>query len=133
MKVAKRNAKKHQVNIKFLQSDLLQHISNVKKFDVIVANLPYISQDSSEIQASVKKHEPSLALFGGADGLDLIRKLLLQISELPKKPRLVLLEFGGGEQVDILRNFVERIFPKARFNFLRDLAGVMRVLCLREL
>jgi release factor glutamine methyltransferase len=126
--VAKRNAEKHKTKIQFLESNLLRDISSEAKFDMIVANLPYVPCDSEEIEASVKEFEPGLALFGGADGLDLIRKLLVQISELAQMPRLVLLEFSGGEQVEVLSKFVQKLFPKAKVKFLRDLAGIERVL-----
>jgi len=126
LEVARRNAEKHSVGLEFLKADLLEGVE--KSFEVIVANLPYVAENSAELEAGVKKFEPNLALFGGEDGLDLIRKLLIQISRLSEKPKLILLEFGGGEQVKVLREFTEKLFPNAEIQFLRDLAGVSRVL-----
>jgi release factor glutamine methyltransferase len=101
-----------------------------REFDAIVANLPYIPRDSEEVEMGVKKFEPNLALFGGEDGLGLIRKLLVQISEFKKNPKFVLLEFGGGEQTKVLEKFTEKLFPNAKIEFLKDLAGIDRVLVL---
>lgn len=67
--------------IEFLQSDLLDTFSN-QKFNLIVANLPYIpSSEIEKLDQSVKAHEPLLALDGGKTGFDLINKLLEQILE----------------------------------------------------
>jgi release factor glutamine methyltransferase len=114
------------VEIELIESDLLEKISD--EFEVIAANLPYIPDDSREIQKSVADFEPRLALYGGADGLDLIRKLLIQISKLPQKPKFVLLEFGGGAQTEILEKFAQEIFSDSEITILPDLAGIARVL-----
>lgn len=81
LEIAGKNAKKHAVDIDFLQSDLLHSISDLRfpisdKFAVL-ANLPYVPNDY-EINDPAK-HEPKLALFGGVDGLDLYRKLFDQL------------------------------------------------------
>jgi len=129
LEVAQRNAGQNEVEVNFMESDLLKNIE--KSFDVIVANLPYIPLSSTEVEIGVKKFEPNLALFGGADGLDLIRNLLTQISTLSQKPKLVLLEFGGGEQTEILEKFTKELFPNAVLELIKDLAGVDRVMSFR--
>lgn len=75
LQTAKRNAKLHNVRINFMHSDLLNNVDG--QFDVIVANLPYVSK-----QIPIKpelKREPSTAIFAEQDGLDLILKLIDQI------------------------------------------------------
>jgi len=124
--VAQKNSQNLGVEIELIESDLLEKISD--EFEVIAANLPYIPDDSREIQKSVADFEPRLALYGGADGLDLIRKLLIQISKLPQKPKFVLLEFGGGAQTEILEKFAQEIFSDSEITILPDLAGIARVL-----
>lgn len=65
--------------IEFLQSDLLNSFSN-QKFNLIVANLPYIpSGEVGKLDQSVKKYEPILALDGGQTGFNLINKFLEQV------------------------------------------------------
>lgn len=129
LRIAKKNAKKIGTNIKFVKSDLLEKIS--ENFEIIVANLPYIPKNSTKIQKSVTEFEPQIALFGGNDGLDLIRKLLIQISKLSQKPKFVLLEFGGIGQKILLEKFVHEFFPNSKIEFRNDLAGISRVLKLK--
>lgn len=81
------------LNIKFKKSNLLSSINCDKKIDIIVANLPYIpSSRILKLDKSVKNFEPHLALDGGSDGLNLVRKLLFQAKPLISKNGLVLLE-----------------------------------------
>jgi release factor glutamine methyltransferase len=129
LELARRNAEQNEIDVQFMESDLLEKVE--KNFEIIVANLPYIPLDSEEVEIGVKKFEPNLALFGGADGLDLIRKLLTQISTLSQKPKFVLLEFGGGEQTRILEEFTKELFPNAVLGLKKDLAGIDRVLKLK--
>lgn len=64
--------------VRFLVSDLLSAF-NTEKFDLIAANLPYVTEaEYTTLDAEVKDFEPKLALTGGDDGLDLIRELIRQ-------------------------------------------------------
>jgi release factor glutamine methyltransferase len=72
LKVARHNAKTHHTPITFYHSDLWEHVEGT--FDTIVTNLPYLTDDA-QLMAEVTK-EPAVALFGGADGLDLYRRFL---------------------------------------------------------
>ncbi len=90
--VAKGNAQRLGASVQFLQGDLLEPISNLV-FDhapIIVTNLPYVPESYEINQAA--KHEPEHALFSGADGLDLYRKLWTQIANLPTPPLYVFTE-----------------------------------------
>lgn len=79
--------------IKLIQSDLLESYPKTTKFDLVVANLPYIpSPRISYLDKSVKNYEPHLALDGGKDGLLLIRKFIQQVSNYLKPQATVLLE-----------------------------------------
>jgi release factor glutamine methyltransferase len=70
------------------QRDLLADA--IEQFDVIVANLPYVPKGYKINKAA--RHEPKLAIFAGADGLELYRRLWEQIAILPRKPKHVLTE-----------------------------------------
>lgn len=71
--------------LKIIESDLLSSYPKSKKFDFIVANLPYIpSGRLPNLEASVKDFEPSIALDGGPDGLSLINKLIEQSKDFLK-------------------------------------------------
>ena len=73
------------------------------KIDCLIANLPYIPDgEKDKLQPEVAKYDPALALFGGADGLDLVRKLLSQTENRLKSGASILLEIGS-EQGEMLK------------------------------
>jgi release factor glutamine methyltransferase len=76
LEVAKENAKRHDTDLNFVLSDLWDQVPGSSMS--IVTNLPYLCDDA-ELMPEVK-HEPAVALFGGADGLSLYRKFLAGIS-----------------------------------------------------
>jgi release factor glutamine methyltransferase len=80
--------------IRFLESDLMEDASLPKSFQMIVANLPYIPTSQIDGLMREVRHEPRLALDGGADGLDLIRRLVAQSAG---RTRWLALEFGDGQ------------------------------------
>lgn len=72
--VAKENLKFAGDRVTFIQSDLFQNIEG--KFDLIVSNPPYVASTEWEtLQPEIKNYEPRLALDGGGDGLDFIRRI----------------------------------------------------------
>ena len=73
------------------------------KIDCLIANLHYIpDSEKDKLQPEVAKYDPALALFGGADGLDLVRKLLQQTENCLKPGASILLEIGS-EQGEMLK------------------------------
>jgi len=90
--VARRNAE-GLGKIRFLESDLMESPALPPRFQMIVANLPYIPTGQIDGLMREVRHEPRLALDGGADGLDLIRRLVPQSAG---RTRHLLLEFGDG-------------------------------------
>ncbi len=81
-------------NIRHIECDLLEEKSLPERFQMIVANLPYIPTGQIEGLMREVRHEPRLALDGGADGLDLIRRLIAQSAG---RTRWLALEFGDGQ------------------------------------
>ena len=79
LKWAELNLKKLALpNVTFLHGDLFSPVAG-RKFDLIVANLPYIPEsDCGKLPPNVRGYEPDEALFGGADGLDVIARALEQ-------------------------------------------------------
>lgn len=88
--------------IKLIQADLLAPFSH-DSLDVVVANLPYIpTNEISGLMPEIREFEPHLALNGGSDGLDLIRRLLQQAYLCLKNNGLLAFEHGHGQRKDIL-------------------------------
>lgn len=76
--IARRNAAKHNVSLRFIVSDLWSNLTGAT-FDTVVTNLPYLQNDA-DLMPEVRK-EPAVALFGGPDGLDLYRRFLHSLPE----------------------------------------------------
>jgi release factor glutamine methyltransferase len=87
--VASENARRLGLEVRFAQADLLDGAP--AGVDAVLANLPYVSEGSP--LAPELSYEPRSALFAGADGLDVIRRLATMLADVP----LVALEVGGGE------------------------------------
>lgn len=79
LKIARKNASELGAEVEFLQSDLLK---NVKvKPDLIVANLPYVDENWDWVDKEALSKEPALALYAKDGGLELIFKLIDQVTE----------------------------------------------------
>lgn len=86
------NTKALEVTATLLQSDLFTSIEG--HFDLIVANLPYVAESEREQLQPEVRHDPDMALFSGADGLDLLRSFCSQCADFLKHGGLVALEVG---------------------------------------
>lgn len=92
LEVAKQNAKQLGADISFYQSDLLKDLSSNHKFDIIIANLPYVNHSWPELSPELN-YEPSLALYDySPDSLGLIKKLIVQAQDHLAKPGYLILE-----------------------------------------
>jgi release factor glutamine methyltransferase len=126
--VARQNAARYGMleRIEFVPGDLLTPlIYKGQQADLIAANLPYITSDELDALA-VARYEPRLALDGGPDGLDLIRRLLGQAPRVLAAGGLLLLEIGAG-QGEQVRALAETAFPGAQVHITPDYAGHDRV------
>lgn len=125
--VARQNAAQHRAVVNFLEGDLLlPFLERRLRFDLLVANLPYIvSGDLPSL--AVTRWEPRLALDGGADGLDLVRRLLAQAPDAAGPGARLLLEIGA-DQGAAAQALGAAAFPGASVTVLPDLAGHDRVL-----
>ena len=111
------------------KSDLLQvPIKEDKKFDVLVSNPPYIRGEIiPQLMEDVKNFEPYEALYGGEDGLDFYRKIVLNSREVLLKRGLIAFEIGQDQ-----KNDVEGILQSYGFDeieVVKDLSGKNRVIC----
>ena len=105
--------------------DLLEPVP--EPIDLIVANLPYIPTDRiSTLQPEVQQ-EPALALDGGPDGLDLIRRLLTQAESKLKDSGIILLEMDP-DQIPVVQELALQHFSEGSTSVEQDLAGMDRIL-----
>lgn len=123
LQVARTNARKNKVKINFIHSNLLNKVP-VQKFDLILANLPYLKPQQLT-EPSIKK-EPRLALLSGSKGLDHYEKLLQKIKAYLNKKFLILLEIDPEQDKKIL-TLVEKYLPQSAVEILPDLAGQNRL------
>jgi release factor glutamine methyltransferase len=123
--VAKENANSLGLDIEFKQGDMLEPLMN-QTWDVIVCNPPYIEVNEI-LERSVKDYEPHLALFGGEDGLLLVRRFLDQLPQVINKRTLVAFEMGHQQRASITREILER-FPSVNVECELDLNGKERML-----
>jgi len=132
LEVARRNAARYDLGerIEFVQGDLLAPLAGAAPFDLVVANLPYIAGDELAGLA-VTRHEPRLALDGGPDGLDVIRRLLRQAPDRMAAESLLALEVGAGQGARVAR-LAQVAFPAARVRVLDDYAGHDRIVCVER-
>jgi release factor glutamine methyltransferase len=132
LEVAQKNAIKFGVinQIDFVQCDLLpSHIESLPTdlhFDLICANLPYIPT-STLYKLSIFGREPTLALDGGADGLDIIRRLLNIAPEWLALNGMLLLEIESTRGIQALNLARDRL-SGASVHLHQDLAGQDRLL-----
>lgn len=125
--VAGRNAARNGVadRVTFLEGDLLSPlIERGVRVDLVMANLPYIAADEARA-LEVSRYEPMLALDGGPDGLDLVRRLLAQLPNAANPGALVLLEIGAGQGAATLA------LTGGRGTLHQDYAGLDRIVALR--
>ena len=108
---AKKNALKHKLTkrVKFLNKTL----NNIfgKKFDLIVSNPPYIgSKDIKNLSDDIKRHEPRIALDGGNDGLDLIKKVIYKSKYILKTKGMLALEIGNEQFIKVSKILIDNNF-----------------------
>jgi release factor glutamine methyltransferase len=133
LEVARRNARRHNVagRIDFIQCDLLpphppDPLPTDLHFDLICANLPYIPTRTLQ-GLDVYGREPTLALDGGADGLDIIRRLLRIAPEWLAPGGMILLEIEASQGMSAV-SLAYDVFDKVEIRLHQDLAGHDRLL-----
>lgn len=131
--VAKENAAALNVDVEFVQSDLLNAIADNEKFDLILSNPPYISSDELALMdESVKKYEPSLALFAEENGLGIYQRLASNIAQYLQAKGQLIFEIGF-RQGEAVKQIFEQAFPKAKVEVLTDFNQLDRYVWIHEM
>ncbi len=131
--VARRNLTRHGAlpRTQIVETDLLGGLEG--PFDLIVANPPYVpSADKEGLQPEVRLFEPASALFAGADGLDIIRRLLGSAASTLAPSGLLIFECGIG-QADAIRALIAQQRSLAVVDVKHDLQQIPRVVIVRRL
>lgn len=118
LEVARRNVDEYELQdrITLTESDLYTKLPK-KKYDLIVTNPPYVNADSMGKLPEEYKREPQLALAGGKDGMDLVRKIVDGAAERLKKNGVLIVEIGNE------REFAEAAFSDLELTWLSTSAG----------
>ncbi|MGI8411028.1 MAG: peptide chain release factor N(5)-glutamine methyltransferase [Solirubrobacteraceae bacterium] len=119
--VARENAHRLGLEVRFVPADLIDGTD----CDAVLANLPYVADGCAALAPEIALYEPPKALFGGADGLDLVRRLVSRLGPA-SSVSLVALEVGFDQA-----QAVSGLLRRAAFDAVecrRDLAGHERVI-----
>lgn len=130
LQVAGGNAEQHKVSerVHFRQGDLYAPLSPEEQFDFIVSNPPYIPQsEMAELMADVRKHEPALALDGGAEGLEVITRLVGGASSRITPGGWILLEIDPPQSAAV-QQMLSQSSDFEKIQPIKDLAGEHRVI-----
>jgi release factor glutamine methyltransferase len=129
--IARRNITRHGVRdrVECVQGDLLTPLTG--RFDLIVANPPYVAVGSrTALQPEVRNFEPETALFGGADGLEIIRRLVADAPACLNQDGYLMFEFGDGQEADV-SELISASKGLRMVDVKRDLQGIERVAIVR--
>ncbi|TLD43929.1 MAG: 50S ribosomal protein L3 glutamine methyltransferase [Accumulibacter sp.] len=125
--VARRNVAEHELGdrVRLLQGDLFASLGG-RRYDLIIANPPYVSAASMASLPAEYRHEPELALASGDDGLDLTRAILGGARRHLEPHGLLVVEIGHN------RETLEAAFPDTPFTWLDTSAGDQYVFLLHR-
>jgi release factor glutamine methyltransferase len=126
LQVARANAARLGLDVRFAEGDLLAGVGEV---DAVLSNPPYVAEaDRATLAPEIVRHEPPGALFAGADGLDVIRRLVPAAAAAGARQLLV--ELGAGQAAAVASLMRRAGF--AHVTARRDLAGIERVVIARR-
>jgi release factor glutamine methyltransferase len=123
LSLARSNGERLGLDVRWLRADLLAGVPD--EFDVVLSNPPYVPDgDRATLAPEILRHEPSSALFGGPDGLEVIRRLTSQVGKR-MSVRTFALEVGATQAHAVGELMRVAGFPAVRAEL--DLAGIERV------
>ncbi len=131
LEIAKKNAKRHNIEskINFFKSNWFSNVKN--KFDIIVSNPPYIKRSEIiTLSPEVEKFDPKVSLCGGYDGLNAFRRIADEAKSYLKKNGFILVEVGNGQSKK-----VKKIFELNQFKTIgvsKDLFDKERVIIFKK-
>ncbi|ABJ57433.1 peptide chain release factor N(5)-glutamine methyltransferase [Oenococcus oeni] len=128
--LAKKNSQNlSATEVKFIRSDLLENVNGL--FDLIVSNPPYVKTGEKEIDKQVVDFEPHQALYAGADGMDVFRKMIPETVKHLKPDGYAIFEMDY-RQGDEIKSLIKKNFPKAQIEIFKDISGLDRFIAWRN-
>jgi release factor glutamine methyltransferase len=128
--IARANAKRNGVAIRFLEGNLLAPVAD-EQFEIVVSNPPYVpASDRESLAVEVRDYEPALALFAGDDGLEVYRRLIPWAFAAVVPGGFIALEIGFGQSPAVSALLARSGFQQ--IEFIPDLQSIPRVACARR-
>lgn len=125
LEIAKKNAKNHNVKIKFVESDMLKSFKH-EKFDIVISNPPYIpTKDIALLDDEVKKFDPFIALDGGEDGLYFYKEIANNLPQFLKENSVLILEIGYDQAAKV-KKLLQNNFKNIKIK--KDYGGNDRII-----
>lgn len=119
LEVARMNAKENNLDIHFIESDLLDKVTG--KYDIVISNPPYIDTDE-KIMDSVKKYEPDLALFASDNGLYFYKNIISNIKPYLNEKFIIAFEIGLW-QGNLIKDIATEYFKDSKIVVEKDLTN----------
>jgi release factor glutamine methyltransferase len=124
LRLARENACRYGTRLRLIQTDLLAGVR--APLNVVLANLPYVPRDR-DLPADVCDYEPTLALFGGPRGTELIERLLRDAGPLLAPSAEMCVELDEQDQAAPVAEIAAQLYPSAAISVQRDAGGYERV------
>lgn len=122
LELAGENAARLELQPTIIRSDLFEGVEG--KFELIVANLPYVPETDRDELSKEVGHDPDLALFSGKDGLDAYRRFIPEAAKRLEPNGLLAMEFGIGQSSAL--SDIAQAAGLTNCELLPDLSGVVR-------
>lgn len=131
LELARQNLSNYELDevIELIESDLFQELvepNEENQFDLIICNPPYVNQTSMHQLPAEYLKEPSIALDGGTDGMQIIRKILNDVKNYLSNRGVLILEIGNEYE-----NFI-KVFPDLIVHWLEVSAGSQQVMLIHQ-
>ncbi len=119
LEVARKNAKDNDLDICFIESDMLQNVNG--KYDIVISNPPYIDIDE-KIMDSVKKYEPNNALYAPDNGLYFYKNIISNIRPYLNDKFIIAFEIGWW-QGNLIKDIATEYFKDSKIIIEKDLTN----------
>ena len=122
--VARENAARHRLDIEFLAGDWFEPLAG-RRFDIVLANPPYVAEGDSHLGQGDLRFEPSAALLAGADGLDALKRIAALAGNHLNADGWLCTEHGQGQDAAVRALFGQHHLKSVASR--PDLAGIARI------